>query len=77
MAAERGVIVEVKPEVIAWLAKNGFDPAMGARPLARAIHEEIKTPLSRLMVVGDLRNGGSATIKVKDDKIVVTGKAAK
>lgn len=70
-AADRKVEIDVDQEAREWLAKVGYDPAMGARPLQRAIHENIKTPLSRLMVVGSLKNGGTAKIRVHDNKLVV------
>jgi ATP-dependent Clp protease ATP-binding subunit ClpA len=70
-AKERNVEIEISNEAKQWLAKNGFDPAMGARPLQRAIHENVKTPLSRLMVVGPLKSGGKAIVSVVDNKIVV------
>jgi ATP-dependent Clp protease ATP-binding subunit ClpA len=72
-ALARQVSITVTPEAIEWLVRNGFDETMGARPLARAIHDNIKTPLSRLMVVGDLRKGGTAIVSVNDNKIVVEG----
>ena len=71
-AAERSVEIEFTPASRQWLATKGFDPAMGARPLARTIHEHIKTPLSRLMVVGSLKNGGKACVDLIDDRLVVT-----
>ena len=70
-AAERQVTITVTDEAKNWLSKYGFDPAMGARPLARAIHEQIKTPLSRLMVTGPLKTGGTCSVAVRDNKIVV------
>lgn len=70
-AAERNVKVELDDDAREWLAKTGYDPAMGARPLARAIHNHVKTPLSRLMVVGPLREGGTARVSLADNKLVV------
>jgi len=48
------------------LVDKGFDPKMGARPLQRVMYEEIKRPLSRSLLFGDLKNGGSITIKYTD-----------
>ena len=70
-AKNRSVEIEITQEAREWLAKNGFDPAMGARPLQRAIDEHIKTPLSRMMVIGSLKSGGRAVVSVNEDKIVV------
>ena len=52
-----------------WLIDRGFDRNMGARPLARVITDHIKKPLSKEMLFGSLKNGGSVVFTVKDDKI--------
>ena len=70
-ARDRQVEIEITDEARQWLAKNGFNPEMGARPLARAINDNIKTPLSRLMVVGPLKTGGTARVTVEDNKLKV------
>lgn len=72
MVTGRAVTLDVPKETKEWLAAKGFDPAMGARPLARVIHEHIKKPLSRLLLIGSLKNGGVAHVNVVDDKIVVS-----
>jgi ATP-dependent Clp protease ATP-binding subunit ClpA len=71
-AADRNVAIEVTEEAKKLLAKLGFDHDMGARPLARAINENVKKPLSRLMVIGSLRTGGTAYVGVRDGKVVVS-----
>lgn len=71
-AKQRNVEIDVSPEARKLLGQLGFDSDMGARPLARAIAEHVKKPLSRLMVVGSLRAGGKAFVKVDNNKIVVT-----
>jgi ATP-dependent Clp protease ATP-binding subunit ClpA len=48
---------------------------MGARPLQRTIDKEIKRDLAKLMLFGDLKNGGWATITVDDDKLVIVAKS--
>ncbi len=55
---ERRVALEVSPEALDWLAEKGYDPLMGARPLARLIQEAVKKPLADLLLFGCLRNGG-------------------
>lgn len=52
-----------------WLIDKGFDRNMGARPLGRVIHENVKKPLSRELLFGKLKNGGAAMFTVKDDKL--------
>lgn len=55
-----------------WLAEKGYDPQMGARPMARLIQEEVKKPLAELILFGELADkGGSVRVNVVDDKIVL------
>jgi ATP-dependent Clp protease ATP-binding subunit ClpA len=52
-----------------WLAKNGYNKKMGARPLARIIDNKIKSPLSRRILFGDLKDGGRVLVQVIDDQL--------
>ena len=54
------------------LAERGYDSKMGARPLARLIDNEVKSPLSRRVLFGDLANGGRVTVDIVDDKLDFT-----
>jgi ATP-dependent Clp protease ATP-binding subunit ClpA len=69
-AAERGYKLKWNKSVIKWLSQpgRGFDPAMGARPMKRAIFTSIKKPLARQMLFGDV--GKTITIKVANDEII-------
>jgi ATP-dependent Clp protease ATP-binding subunit ClpA len=67
LAAESNVKVKVTKDAKRWLAENGYDPAMGARPMARVIHKHIKTPLSREMLTGSLASGGTAKFDLDGD----------
>ncbi len=51
-----------------WMAKKGYDPHFGARPLDRVIQKEIKDVLTDEILFGKLVNGGSVFVKIKDDK---------
>ncbi len=62
----RHVILQVDDEARTWLAKNGYDKNMGARPMARLIQEQIKKPLAEELLFGKLSNGGH--VKVTADK---------
>jgi len=53
-----------------WLAKKGFDPKMGARPMARVIQDEIKQILANELLFGKLKSGGNVKIDVKDDELI-------
>ena len=50
-----------------WLAQEGFDPKMGARPMKRVIQEQIKRPLADDLLFGDLAEGGSVTVDAPAD----------
>lgn len=68
--ADRNVIIELDAKAAAWLAKQGYDQQMGARPLARLIQETIKKPLADEVLFGKLKNGGVVRVTVgKDNKL--------
>jgi ATP-dependent Clp protease ATP-binding subunit ClpA len=66
---DKNVKITVSDEALDYLVDKGFDPKMGARPLQRVIDKDIKRPLSRLMLFGDLKEGGKVHIDFKDDEI--------
>lgn len=66
---DKGVQITLKPEVIDYLAKKGYDKKMGARPLSRIIDSKIKSPLSRKVLFGELSNGGKVVVSLVDDEI--------
>jgi ATP-dependent Clp protease ATP-binding subunit ClpA len=63
------VILELSDEARAWLAENGYDAKMGARPMARLIQEHIKRPLAEELLFGKLSNGGHVSVSVEDNKL--------
>ena len=63
--SERGVIFDLSPDAIAWLADKGYDERMGARPLGRVIQEYIKKPLADEVLFGRLRKGGTVRVTVE------------
>jgi ATP-dependent Clp protease ATP-binding subunit ClpA len=69
---EKGIEIVLNAKSTRWLAERGYDKKMGARPLARLIDNEIKSPLSRRVLFGDLVNGGRITIDIVDDKLNFT-----
>jgi ATP-dependent Clp protease ATP-binding subunit ClpA len=71
MTIEKRVEVNASEEALEYLIDKGFDSKMGARPLARIIDDEIKKPLSRMILFGDLQEGGRVEVTVKDDKLVI------
>jgi ATP-dependent Clp protease ATP-binding subunit ClpA len=65
--AERNVTIELSDEARRWLVENGYDQAMGARPMARLIQSAIKTPLADEVLFGRLKNGGTVRVIVTGD----------
>lgn len=65
----RHVILEVDEEARSWLAKNGYDKNMGARPMARLIQEQLKKPLAEELLFGKLSNGGHVKVTTEKGKI--------
>ncbi|HAI94220.1 MAG TPA: ATP-dependent Clp protease ATP-binding subunit ClpA [Xanthomonadaceae bacterium] len=68
---EKHVSLSATPTARDWLALHGFDPLMGARPMARLIQDKIKRPLADELLFGKLVDGGRVGIDVRDDELVV------
>ncbi|WP_019398926.1 ATP-dependent Clp protease ATP-binding subunit ClpA [Pseudoxanthomonas sp. GW2] len=68
---EKRVAMTASPNAREWLAQHGFDPLMGARPMARVIQDRIKRPLADELLFGKLVNGGRVHIDVVDGELVV------
>jgi ATP-dependent Clp protease ATP-binding subunit ClpA len=73
---EKHVSLDVDDEAREWLAHNGYDEKMGARPMQRLIQEKIKKPLAEEVLFGDLAKGGVVTVSVTNDDIVIKTEAA-
>ncbi len=65
--ADRNVAIELSEEARDWLVSNGYDETMGARPMARVIQKQIKTPLADEVLFGRLKNGGVVRVVVTGD----------
>jgi ATP-dependent Clp protease ATP-binding subunit ClpA len=63
----KGVQISLDDAARAWIAKEGYDPKMGARPMARIIQEHIKRPLAEELLFGKLAGGGQVRVSVADD----------
>jgi ATP-dependent Clp protease ATP-binding subunit ClpA len=70
--AERRIAIALEPEARGWLARKGYDPVFGARPLARVIQTEVRDPLTDEILFGKLELGGTVTIRVEDDTLAFT-----
>ena len=63
----KGVQLHIDEDARAWIARRGYDPKMGARPMARIIQEFIKRPLAEELLFGSLVHGGHAFVSVGND----------
>ena len=68
---DKGVSLELTEQAKQWLAENGYDKAMGARPMSRLIQEHLKKALANELLFGELTHGGTAKVDVKKDKLVI------
>jgi ATP-dependent Clp protease ATP-binding subunit ClpB len=70
---DRGIGIELTTAAKEFVAKEGYDPVYGARPLKRFIQQEIETPVARKIVAGELSDGATVKIDVKDGQLLVKG----
>ena len=70
---EKKVFLDVDESARLWLAQNGYDPKMGARPMERVIQDKVKKPLAEAVLFGELaKSGGTVKITVdENDKLVI------
>ena len=66
--ADKKIAIELTPEARKWLAKEGFDPKHGARPLGRLIQEKVKDPIADALLFGGLKPGMKVTVAEDDTK---------
>lgn len=67
---EKKVQLTVTDAAREWLAKHGYDPLMGARPMGRLIQEKVKQPLADKLLFGELQHGGHIEIDCREDTLV-------
>jgi ATP-dependent Clp protease ATP-binding subunit ClpB len=70
--AVRRITIAVTDEAKRWLADTGYDPAYGARPLRRLIQNAIGDPLAKLLISGQVADGGSVLVDRTDDGLAIT-----
>ncbi len=66
---ERRIAIELLPEARSWLARKGYDPVYGARPLARVIQTELRDPLTEEILFGKLERGGTVRIGLDGNRL--------
>ena len=69
---DKNITITISNEALDYLVDKGFNRKMGARPLQRVIDKDIKRPLSRQLLFGELKDGGKCIIDVKDKELVLT-----
>jgi len=73
--AERGISLELTDEAAEHIAKTGYDPVYGARPLKRVIQRDVETPLAKQIVAGSVPDGSTVLAELKKGQIVFRTKA--
>ena len=69
--AAQGITLQADDDALAALAKDGFDPRYGARPLRRTLQTEVEDVVAEQMLDGKLQSGDTAHVRLKDDKVVI------
>jgi ATP-dependent Clp protease ATP-binding subunit ClpA len=72
---DKHVTISATPEARQWLAENGFDAQMGARPMARLLQDKIKRPLADELLFGKLSNGGRVSVMVENGELKIDTQA--
>jgi ATP-dependent Clp protease ATP-binding subunit ClpC len=75
--AEREVLIELTDKARQWLAKEGFDPNFGARPLRRAIQRHLENPLAKQVISGKFKAGDMVRIGVSSDHLTFRHKSSR
>ena len=74
--AERHISIELTPAAETHLAREGYDPVYGARPLKRAIQKELETPIGRRLLAGEIKDGDRVIVDWRDNQFTFTTKGA-
>jgi len=70
MLKDKNVTIKISDSARTWLRDRGYVPEMGARPLQRIVNDNIKKPVSKEILFGKLRDGGTVTVNINnEDKI--------
>ena len=70
--ADRSMSLDLEEDARAFIARQGFDPVYGARPLRRYIAREVETPVARALVAGDVRDGAVIKVGLTDGKLAIS-----
>ena len=72
---EHGIRIQVEPGATAWIARKGYDPTYGARPLKRTIQRLVENPLASRILKGEFPEGSTILVDVRDGEVVFTRQA--
>jgi len=70
--SDRRLNLELSEDARVLIARSGYDPVYGARPLRRFIQREVETRIARALLSGDIRDGATITLEAEDDELVVS-----
>jgi ATP-dependent Clp protease ATP-binding subunit ClpB len=70
---ERQITIDLDSAAREWLAREGYDPAYGARPLKRVIQKNVQDPLSELVIAGKIKDGDAVHVSAVDTGLVING----
>ena len=70
--ADRSMTLDLEEGARAFIARQGFDPVYGARPLRRFIAREVETPVARALIAGDVRDGAVIKVGLTDGKLAIS-----
>ncbi len=70
LVAAKGLVLDVDPDAMTWLAETGYDPLYGARPLKRVIQRELQNPIAMQVLEGKYAEGDTIRVRVKDGQLV-------
>ena len=74
--AQQGITLAADDDAVVELARDGFDPQYGARPLRRAIQSMVEDAVAEKMLEGQLKSGDTAHVRLRDGKVVIESEAA-
>ena len=69
--ADRGIKIDLDDEARAFIAREGYDPVYGARPLKRFLQRHLETRIGRALIAGDITDGGTITVRLHDGQLAV------
>jgi ATP-dependent Clp protease ATP-binding subunit ClpA len=72
MVSDKKIKIDITIKAREWLGDNGYDPLLGARPLARLIQDKVKKPLSKEILFGKLKDGGKVIVDIVDGEITLS-----